>query len=83
MNQTKAKSALLIAGPTASGKSALALKLAQEREALIAKAKKLAELAGGGGEGTEAARAAFFQSALERMHNDTDCGECRARKEGL
>ena len=35
MNQNKAKSALLIAGPTASGKSALALKLAREHGGVI------------------------------------------------
>jgi tRNA dimethylallyltransferase len=35
MNQAKTKSALLIAGPTASGKSALALRLARERGGVI------------------------------------------------
>jgi tRNA dimethylallyltransferase len=41
MNQTKTKSALLIAGPTASGKSALALKLARERGGVIINADAL------------------------------------------
>lgn len=41
MNQTKSKSALLIAGPTASGKSALALKLAWERDGVIINADAL------------------------------------------
>jgi tRNA dimethylallyltransferase len=41
MNQTKSKSALLIAGPTASGKSALALKLARERDGVIINADAL------------------------------------------
>jgi hypothetical protein len=41
MNQTKAKSALLIAGPTASGKSALALTLARERDGVIINADAL------------------------------------------
>ena len=41
MNPTKAKSALLIAGPTASGKSALALTLARERDGVIINADAL------------------------------------------
>ncbi len=41
MNQNKAKSALLIAGPTASGKSALALKLAREHGGVIINADAL------------------------------------------
>ena len=41
MNQNKFKSALLIAGPTASGKSALALKLAKERDGVIINADAL------------------------------------------
>ena len=41
MNQTKSKSVLLIAGPTASGKSALALRLAKEREGVIINADAL------------------------------------------
>ena len=41
MNQTKSKSALLIAGPTASGKSALAMKLAKERDGVIINADAL------------------------------------------
>jgi tRNA dimethylallyltransferase len=41
MNQTKSKSVLLIAGPTASGKSALALKLAKERDGVIINADAL------------------------------------------
>ncbi len=41
MNQTKSKSSLLIAGPTASGKSALALKLAKERDGVIINADAL------------------------------------------
>ena len=41
MTQTKSKSALLIAGPTASGKSALALKLAKERDGVIINADAL------------------------------------------
>jgi tRNA dimethylallyltransferase len=41
MNQMKNKSALLIAGPTASGKSALALKLAKERGGVIINADAL------------------------------------------
>ena len=41
MNPTKAKSALLIAGPTASGKSALALTLAKERDGVIINADAL------------------------------------------
>jgi tRNA dimethylallyltransferase len=41
MNQNKAKPALLIAGPTASGKSALALKLAKERGGVIINADAL------------------------------------------
>ena len=41
MNQTKSKSVLLIAGPTASGKSALALKLAAERDGVIINADAL------------------------------------------
>ena len=41
MNQKNFKSALLIAGPTASGKSALALKLARERGGVIINADAL------------------------------------------
>jgi tRNA dimethylallyltransferase len=41
MNQAKTKSALLIAGPTASGKSALALQLARERGGVIINADAL------------------------------------------
>ncbi len=41
MNQNKIKSALLIAGPTASGKSALALGLARERGGVIINADAL------------------------------------------
>lgn len=41
MNQIKAKSVLLIAGPTASGKSALALTLAKERDGVIINADAL------------------------------------------
>ena len=41
MNQAKTKSALLIAGPTASGKSALALRLARERGGVIINADAL------------------------------------------
>jgi tRNA dimethylallyltransferase len=41
MNQNKAKPALLIAGPTASGKSALALKLAKERDGVVINADAL------------------------------------------
>jgi tRNA dimethylallyltransferase len=41
MNQTKSKSVLLIAGPTASGKSALALELAKERDGVIINADAL------------------------------------------
>jgi tRNA dimethylallyltransferase len=41
MNQTKSKSVLLIAGPTASGKSALALTLAKERDGVIINADAL------------------------------------------
>ena len=41
MNQTTSKSVLLIAGPTASGKSALALKLARERGGVIINADAL------------------------------------------
>ncbi len=41
MNQVKTKSALLIAGPTASGKSALALRLARERGGVIINADAL------------------------------------------
>ena len=41
MNQNKAKPALLIAGPTASGKSALALKMAKERGGVIINADAL------------------------------------------
>ena len=40
-NQAKTKSALLIAGPTASGKSALALQLARERGGVIVNADAL------------------------------------------
>jgi tRNA dimethylallyltransferase len=40
-NQAKTKSALLIAGPTASGKSALALRLARERGGVIVNADAL------------------------------------------
>jgi tRNA dimethylallyltransferase len=41
MNQAKTKSALLIAGPTASGKSALALRMARERGGVIINADAL------------------------------------------
>jgi tRNA dimethylallyltransferase len=41
MKQTKSKSVLLIAGPTASGKSALALELAKERDGVIINADAL------------------------------------------
>ncbi len=41
MNLNTSKSALLIAGPTASGKSALALKLAKERDGVIINADAL------------------------------------------
>lgn len=41
MNQMKPRPALLIAGPTASGKSALALKLARERDGVIINADAL------------------------------------------
>jgi tRNA dimethylallyltransferase len=41
MNQNKSKSVLLIAGPTASGKSAFALKLAKERDGVIINADAL------------------------------------------
>ena len=44
MTLNTSKSALLIAGPTASGKSALALKLAKERDGVIINADALADL---------------------------------------
>jgi imidazolonepropionase-like amidohydrolase len=50
--------------------------LQDERKALIAKAKKLLDLSGPGGEGAEAARAAFFQRALEQAHEFRVCEDC-------
>jgi imidazolonepropionase-like amidohydrolase len=50
--------------------------LQAERKALIAKAKKSLDLSGPGGEGAEAARAAFFQQALERAHEFRVCEDC-------
>ncbi len=53
--------------------------LAKERADLIAKAKKVAALSGGGGEGSAAAQAAFFQRALEKLHElgIAECLECK------
>jgi imidazolonepropionase-like amidohydrolase len=54
--------------------------LAKERADLIAKAKKVVALSGsGGGEGSAAAQAAFFQRALEKLHElgIAECLECK------
>ncbi len=53
--------------------------LAKERADLIAKAKKLATLSGGGGEPGAEAKAAFFQRALEKLHElgIAECLECK------
>lgn len=53
--------------------------LAKERTDLIAKAKKVASLTGGGGEGAAAAQTLFFQRALEKLHElgIAECLECR------
>lgn len=54
--------------------------LAKERADLIAKAKKIAALSGGGStEKDAAAQAAFFQRALEKMHElgIAECLECK------
>ena len=53
--------------------------LAKERADLIAKAKKVATLSGGGGEGSAAAQAAFFLRALEKLHElgIAECLECK------
>ena len=56
--------------------------LAKERADLIAKAKKVASLSGGGGEGGAAAQAAFFQRALEKLHElgIAECLECKLNR---
>ncbi|NBV24355.1 MAG: hypothetical protein EBS05_20855 [Proteobacteria bacterium] len=53
--------------------------LAKERADLIAKAKKLATLSGGGGDASAEAKAAFFQRALEKMHElgIAECLDCK------
>lgn len=53
--------------------------LAKERTDLIAKAKKVASLSGGGGEGSAAAQAAFFLRALEKLHElgIAECLDCK------
>lgn len=57
--------------------------LAKERADLIAKAKKVVSLTGsGGGEGGAAAQAAFFQRALEKLHElgIAECLECKLNR---
>lgn len=53
--------------------------LAKERADLIVKAKKVASLSGGGGEGSTAAQAAFFLRALEKLHElgIAECLDCK------
>ncbi len=53
--------------------------LAKERADLIAKAKKLATLSGGSSEGSAEAKAAFFQRALEKLHElgIAECLDCK------
>jgi len=57
--------------------------LAKERADLIAKAKKVAALSGGGaGEGAAAAQTLFFQRALEKLHElgIAECLECKLNR---
>lgn len=56
--------------------------LAKERTDLIAKAKKVAALSGGGGEGSAAAQAAFFRGALEKLHElgVAECLDCKLNR---
>ncbi|MFM8468373.1 MAG: amidohydrolase family protein, partial [Limisphaerales bacterium] len=56
--------------------------LAKERADLIAKAKKIASLSGGGGEGAAAAQTLFFQRALEKAHElgIAECLECKLNR---
>ena len=56
--------------------------LAKERADLIAKAKKMATLSGGGGEGSAAAQAAFFHRALEKLHElgIAECLDCKLNR---
>ena len=53
--------------------------LAKERTDLIAKAKKLAVVSGGGGDASAEAKAAFFQRALEKLHElgIAECLDCK------
>jgi imidazolonepropionase-like amidohydrolase len=63
---------------------ARAAALAREREALIAKAKRLTAASSTSTTrttGATAAQAAFFARALEQMHSITECGECALRGE--
>jgi N-acetylglucosamine-6-phosphate deacetylase len=64
-----------------------ALALAAERAELLAKVKKVASLGGGGGggggDGGDAARALFFQRALEQAHGlVSECQDCLNRGRG-
>ena len=56
--------------------------LAKERVNLIAKAKKIASLSGGGVEGGAAAQAAFFENALEKLHElgIAECLDCKQNR---
>ncbi|NDB75281.1 MAG: hypothetical protein EB141_06490 [Verrucomicrobia bacterium] len=53
--------------------------LAKERTDLIAKAKKVASLSSGGGDASAEAKAAFFQRALEKLHElgIAECLDCK------
>ena len=46
---------------------------------MIAKAKKLAVVSGGGGDASAEAKAAFFQRALEKLHElgIAECLDCK------
>ncbi|MFA6544821.1 MAG: amidohydrolase family protein [Limisphaerales bacterium] len=59
-----------------------AVSLAKERTDLIAKAKKIASLSGGGVEGGAAAQAAFFENALEKLHElgIAECLDCKQNR---
>jgi hypothetical protein len=56
--------------------------LAKERADLIAKAKKIAALSGGGGEASAPAQAAFFHRALEKLHElgIAECLDCKLNR---
>lgn len=56
--------------------------LAKERTDLIAKAKKIATLSGGGGEASPPAQAAFFLQALEKAHElgIAECLDCKLNR---